>query len=135
MNQVSIRQIIEARFSTQWADTTHVAYENVPYEPADETAWVRLSVQFLYNAYNGLGECREIIGMVGVQIYCPVRQGTLKQEQFSDEVVSIFRGDHNGIAYKDANIISPGENTGLTKNIGENWYQSSVLVNFITRGD
>jgi hypothetical protein len=126
MTQEELRTAIEARFIDQWSDN-NVAFENVPYTPPDETAWVRLSVQFLTNYYNGLGECREIIGMVGVQIYSPMRQGTYRQEQMSDEATRIYQGSHDGVAYKDVSIGGTSESDG--------WYQSNVLINFTARGE
>lgn len=126
MTHEEIRKAIEARFINNWS-STQVAFENVPFIPPDEQHWARLSVQVLYNAYNGLGECREVIGMVGVQIYSPMRQGTLRQEQFSDEAIQIFRGSHDGVTYQDANVTVAGEVEG--------WYQCNVLVNFTARGN
>jgi hypothetical protein len=126
MNQTDIRQVIEARLINNWSDN-NVAFENVPYTPPDEQHWVRLSVQFLVNNYNGLGECREIIGIVGVQIFSPIRQGTYRQEQLTDEATALYQGSHNGIAYQDINEASAGEVEG--------WYQSNVLINFTARGE
>ena len=110
-----------------------MTFENVPYSPPDEDYWVRISVQVLSNKYNGLLECREIVGMVGVQIYSPLRKGTRKQEQLVDHVVDIFSGSHDNIAYRDANIVSVGESrTDAGKGMG--WYQQNVLVGFTTKG-
>jgi len=125
MNFTTIREAIEGRFISNWSDN-NVAFENVPYKTPDEQNWARLSVQFVSNEYNGLGECREIIGLVGVQLYSPVRRGTLRQEQFADEAVNIFSGSHDGIAYRDADVISVGEVDG--------WYQLNILVEFTAKG-
>lgn len=126
MTQEEIRKAIEELFVNRWTDN-RIAFENVPYTPPDENRWVRLSVQILYNSYDGLGECREIFGMVGVQIYIPLRQGTLEQEQISDSIVKIFRGSYGGVTFRDINVMSDGELEG--------WYQSHILINFTARGN
>ena len=132
MNIVAVRQVIEDRFVTGWS-YSDIAFENVQFKPQDETYWVRLAVQMLSNEYNGLMECRELLGMVSVQIYSPLRNGTKTQEEFTDSVIQIFTGSHDGIAYQDATMVSVGESlTDAGKGMG--WYQHNVLVGFTAKG-
>ena len=125
MTLTQIRQVIEQRLSVYWP-YSFVAYENVPFTPPDEQLWIRLSVQILSRDYNGLGECIEIIGMVSVQILSPLRTGAGNQESAIDELLAIYKGDHSGIAYQDAQVNTIGETEG--------WYMSNLFIGFKSRG-
>ena len=129
MSLATTRLSIETKFLADWAvaqPTIPVAVENMPFSPPEEAHWIRLSIQPLNNLHNGLNECRELIGMVAVQVYSPVRQGTATQDELVDSAQAILTGAHNDIAYEDADIAPLGEVEG--------WYQCNIFVGFTTKG-
>lgn len=121
------RQAIEKRLSDNWT-TTPIQFDNVAFSaPADNT-YVSLTI------INGdadqieLGETpvHRHIGVITIQVFVPVENGTNTARSYADSLAAIFRnvqfsaGSSGTILCRSPNIVRVGVSNGL--------YQLNVAV-------
>jgi len=119
-----IRQAIESRFSTNWI-ATDVSWDNVPYTPDANTAFVRLMINEVdsFQASIATVPCHRFIGIIHILIMVPVGTGTNTARGYADDAATIFRNaNFDGIQCRSPRIVRVGD-------IGEH-YQYSVMLNF-----
>jgi hypothetical protein len=119
-----IRQAVESRFSTNWT-ATDVSWDNVPYAPDANTAFVRLLINEVESFQASIAgtPCHRFIGIISVLIMVPVGTGTNTARGYADAVAGIFRNaNFSDIQCRSPRIVRVGD-------IGEH-FQYSVLVNF-----
>jgi len=119
-----IRQAIESRFLTNWT-ATDISWDNVPYTPDANTAFVRLMINEVdaFQASIASIPCHRIIGIIHILIMVPVGTGTNIARGYADTAAGIFRNaDFDDIHCRSPRIARVGD-------IGEH-YQISTLIDF-----
>jgi hypothetical protein len=110
-----LRSQIEQYFTTQWAATTPIEYENVPYVPVPGTSWVCLKIVPNFSEIAALGGSSNpkffrYHGFVTVDIRTPQDVGTKIMMDYADTVTAIFRGvELNGILFQDMHVKKMNE--------------------------
>jgi len=120
----NIRQAIESRFLTNWT-ATDVSWDNIPYTPNANTAFVRLMIDEIdsFQASMATIPCHRIIGIIHILIMVPIGTGTHVARVYADDAAAIFRNaNFDGIQCRSPRIVRVGD-------IGE-YYQISTLINF-----
>jgi hypothetical protein len=119
-----IRIAIESRFDTNWS-ATDISWDNVPYTPEANTAFVRLMINEVdtFQASIATVPCHRTIGIIHILIMVPVGTGTQIARGYADDVAGIFRNaNFDDIQCRSPRIVRVGD-------IGEH-YQISCLINF-----
>ena len=123
MNNKDIRTAVETRLQNDWPyPAIPIAYENASFDPPDENHWIRVTVQPFTHAYKGLNDCKEIRGLIGIQIFSPLRTGTELQEQIKDSILAIFDTSYNELQFYDSSVSLIGEQEG--------WYQCNIFIGY-----
>jgi uncharacterized membrane-anchored protein len=120
----TIRSAIEARLNTNWTSTP-IAWDNVPYTPDANTAFIRLIIDEVDSQQASMATipCHRILGLIHVMIMVPINTGTNTARGHADTIAGIFRNaNFSSIQCQSPRIRRVGD-------IGE-WYQYSVLVPF-----
>jgi hypothetical protein len=91
-NTLGYLNALESRFSSQWGNTTPVAYDNVPFIVPDES-WVKFEVfdGTIDRASLGPSYLERSIGTVFITVYAPKSEGSGTARSLVDSVVNIFR--------------------------------------------
>jgi len=121
---------LRARFESQWANTTPIAWPNVDFKPTDESPWVRFSIVSTDVRQASFGAATNFYrhpGVIIVQVFTPILQGDKEALQLADQVASIFRNWSD--AANRIRFLSPPS----VKAIGEDkpWYQVNVSCPYI----
>lgn len=123
MNNEDIRIAVETRLQNDWPyPAIPIAYENAQFDPPDESHWIRVTVQPFTHAYKGLNDCKELRGLIGIQIFSPLRTGTGLQEQIKDSILAIFDTSYNELQFYDSSVSLVGEQEG--------WYQCNIFIGY-----
>lgn len=88
----SQRAAIEAHFTTEWASRTPISYEEVPYTPIAETAYVAIWINAGSAIQVSFPAGYRYTGIVQVDINCPLNVGTKVISEHADVVSPIFMG-------------------------------------------
>jgi len=123
MSYAAERQSIEQRFQQYWQTETPIAYQNVPFTPPEQTAWVRVHVLpgasgRIEMSNNPRFRCR---GIIDVTIFLPLDTAVGRGDELVDTVVPIFRASQfDGITCRSADVAHQGVRNG--------WYQINVTI-------
>jgi hypothetical protein len=116
-------------FKANWTSTA-IAYDNVP-NPADASdtskTWVRLSVNLgkTFEGEKGDDGVGMRTGVIVVQIYTPLTQGTKNGLDLADLVEQLFRR-------KSINGVFCDEPYTNVASVSDNFYQHNTIVPFWT---
>lgn len=114
------REDIEGRLDTNWS-TTPIAFQNVDFDPPDNSEWVRLSILNGETVYNTLGGGLEHLGVIMMQIFSPKNIGTATVRGYADTLAGIFENaEFNDVICRAASI----DNIGVVND----WYQVNVNI-------
>lgn len=119
-----IRAAIEARLSTNWT-TTPIAWDNVAYTPAANTAFIRPLIEEVDAKQVSMSTepCHRVTGLLHIMIFVPVNTGTNTARGYADTIAGIFRNaDFSGVKCQSPRIRRVGD-------LGE-WFQYSVVIPF-----
>lgn len=121
---------IQAAFFAGWGSTTPIAWDNVDFDgEAQNTAWVRLNVQFVSGTISSLGKATARFfrnqGLVFVQVFTLVGRGKSENTVLATTARNIFRGTHltGGLWFRNEAIVDVGPDG--------KWYQQNVSANFV----
>jgi len=127
MKFLVLENLIRKRFHDNIGRKYSTIYENESREKPDfpQELWMRMSVKFGEKDQITLGSNRlwRIIGIVFVQIFLPVGQGTNKNTTLADEISDLFLSKTvDGVTYK----------TPFAEHIGvsNGYFQTHVRVPF-----
>ena len=131
MSLATARRDIEKRLDANWA-TTVIAWDNVNFIPPDAAAgnsWIRLSILDGEAIRMNLGNpgIHRQTGLITIEIFAPLSEGTDTVRGYADTIASIFRDKQfNGITCREASPENLGENNG--------WYQMNINIPFFWDG-
>ena len=95
MTDVALEDLIRARFDSQWADETDIAWPNANFTPDNNSEWVRFWVGTgdAYNAsFGAVGKNIErAVGVVTISIFVPLNTGTARVNALVDKAKAAFR--------------------------------------------
>lgn len=114
---------IEARFETQWALTTPVAYMNVEFTPPRDAPWVRLTVLPGGEGQIELGNpsLDRHVGLIDVSVFTPEGSGTKQARELAEQAAAIFRkANFSGILCRNPDVTTVG--------IIDGWMQLAVRI-------
>ena len=100
-------------------------YDNIDFEPTDDTAWARLSIRPADGNQVGMGSTNvhRYSGVIFIQIFVPKSGGLGVAMQLADEAADIWRGaQFSGITCRTPRVVNVGPD--------RDWYQVNVLTNF-----
>ena len=123
----TLRQDIEQRMATNWAQSAPVAYENLPFVPPSGP-WVRFTAvngAGITAGLGGSGAAMEVLdtGMVSLQVFTQEGKGSKIARQLIDAFVAIFEHQaFNGITTYSTTVTPAGTNNG--------WYQVNATIPF-----
>jgi hypothetical protein len=123
-------KIIQSTFGAAWGTTTPVAYDNKTFDAEGQnTAWVRLNVQFITGSISALGQVGDRLfrneGLVFVQVFTPVGGGKSPNTLLATTARNVFRGVQlaGGLWFRNEGITHVGPEG--------KWYQQNVSAEFI----
>lgn len=124
MSNATEAAAIRSRFSTEWSDTTPIAWPNVSYTPTPGTAWVRLTILPADASQVELGAVGSRrfrhAGVIVVQVFVPENTGDGTVQTLAAQAAAVFRGVTVGeIRYGAPRVRTVG-------NDGAGWYQVNV---------
>lgn len=101
-----IRKAAEGHFKANWPHTP-VQWENVPFDPPQEEAWVRLTILHAPSLIEtqGSGGFNRIVGLIVVSIFVPLDSGTRRARQYADMVYELFNRKRIGGLYFSATTV------------------------------
>jgi hypothetical protein len=130
MTIAACHQLIEERFNTIWGVTTPIAWENVEYTPVSGQQFVTFRILNTYSDFASLGvhPLTRTLGMVEINIYTPVDQGTRPNTTLVDIALSVYK-NALGQAWQSGGLrFKVGELTSSNKD--DQWFRQIVLVGF-----
>lgn len=136
MGSATLNIIIENIFNTAWGNTTPIKFENVPFNPPSNAAWVEVSVHDGSSSKKTLGpsvQLRRSLGTVFITVYGPLNQGSKPTRQLADQITAIFRDlQTDGITFFEGSVSKLGE-VYYTHNVQSSstpstWYQMKVAI-------
>lgn len=87
---------IRQRFYVEWANRTAIAQENATFEPAADTAWVRLTIRNAEAEQTEIGRTGSRTfrhpGVVICQVFVPTNTGDGPARTLAESACAIFRG-------------------------------------------
>ena len=90
------RLSVQKLFNTGWASQTPVAYDNRPFDPKPDEAWVRLSMLHADGGQVSLGggikNSFRRIGIISAQVFVPKNSGTETSDGYVQDIFNIFDG-------------------------------------------
>lgn len=120
---------ILTRFKTNWDanfPAVPVSYPNAPFDPPENTEWVRVSIANGNSAQRTIGGTSNswrANGFFTVQIFVPLGTSTGTAANIADSVSSWFRGaDTDHVQFRNITVTELGASQG--------WYQVNVSVSF-----
>jgi len=120
MSWVSERASIEGRLNTNWS-TTNIAYDNVDFDPPNNTAWVRLTILNGETLYRTIEAKKRHTGVIVIQVFCPKNQGSNTGKGYADTLAGIFEdSSFDDVVCRTASI----ENLGYH----QDWHQLNVTI-------
>jgi len=129
MTNTAIRTSVEEYFSFEWNlihPDVQVQYENINFNPDDERSWVRLSIQPVAINKIGINDCKEAIGLVGIQVYTSLKKGMQENDILVDDVIEIFnKADLLEARFQDVVINSLGE-------VNDRHNATNIFVDYLT---
>ncbi len=122
MSWANERQSIESRLSANWS-TTPIAWENVDFEPPDNSSWIRATILNGETIYDRFSSKKRHLGIISIQIFSPLNQGASTARSYADTIKSIFDGqEFGGVSCQASSIVNVGNLNG--------WYQLNLNVPF-----
>ena len=116
---------IEAKFTTDWASATPIAYDNVQYKPTPGTNYVQLEIHTGEGQRASLGDTytERSVGIISINIFTAINTGTRSGRTLADTAAAVFRGwATSEIICRTATITRLGA-------VGE-WFVTNVSVPF-----
>ncbi len=126
MSWASERASIEGRLNTNWT-TTSIAYDNVDFDPPDNTAWVRLSILNGASGYRALEAKKRHTGVIVLQIFGPKNQGSNTLRGYADTLAGVFEDAIFDDVVCRAASVTPVAQAKEDSNRTE-WYQLNVTI-------
>lgn len=124
MSAETERAAVEGRFTAQWTGTplAHVVFDNIAYVPVQGTPYVRLSIRPGNSERITIGSREHrTVGLIVVQIFTPLGQGTSDARVLAEQAAAIFRDqEFGGVLCRSASIQNVGQST--------DWNQFNVTV-------
>jgi len=120
------RAAIEAKFQTDWADATPIAWDNVKHQYTPDESFVELSI------INGVADQISLgnnplhrhMGIILVKINTPIDNGTGVALTYADTIMAIFR---NALTFSGITCRTP-----RAEKVGEvdGWYRVNAIMPF-----
>lgn len=120
---------IESRFETNWGSTTDISWDNVEYEPSEDSSWVEFTILDGESNQVSLGDSplHRNVGVININIYAPLDTGTGSARALADQAATIFRS----VQFSNILCRSPSiTRIGNVKRESGSWYQYNVTVPF-----
>lgn len=122
------RESIYQRFATDWGVTSDYTFDNEDFTPPEDTPWVRLVVRHTSSNQVSLGSSGnrkfDRDGLVFVQVFTPLDQGSAVADALVEKVLEIFEG-------KTIDLIRFTDVTPREVGPMDGWYQVNVDAAFI----
>lgn len=100
----SERAAIEGRLKANWT-TTSIDYENVEFNPPNDSSWVRLNIINGTSGYRTINNGIRRPGVIVVQIFAPINEGTKTIKGYADTILAIFQNQtFSGIVCNVASV-------------------------------
>ena len=134
MTYEAAHNAIRARFNTQWASATPIAWPNVKFTPHTDEAWVRFLIQDIDSAQVSFGDPLNNndryrhIGRVLIQIFTLKGQGDKEARELADTATGIFRkwsDAGSGVLFRLAPFVRDIQNEEAK------WFQVNVECPFL----
>lgn len=132
MSAVRENTAIRTLFNTGWAGATPVAYENEPFTPPADAAYVALIVKpddAFQHELGGPGTYFRHPGLIFVMVFSPPDKGNNAALVLADNVAAIFRRQTSTIV--DGRILYRAPSIkpiGLTD---DGWFHVNVVIPYI----
>ena len=83
------RQSIESRLNANWK-ATPVAYDNVAFDPPNDSEWIRLNILNGESGYRAINNEKRHLGLIVIQCFAPINTGTSTLRGYADSLIGIF---------------------------------------------
>lgn len=120
--------LMRSKFSTGWANTYPVAYDNDDKFKTPNSPWVRFNIQHNTGNQASIGSPssnyfrRE--GIIFASCFTKAEGGNKTALEMADDVINIFQGqDADGIHYYNCSVREIGQDQ-------QGWYQVNCLISF-----
>ena len=120
MSFAAERASIEERLFDNWL-TTPIAFDNVDFDPPNNSAWIRLNVLNGDSAFTTMNDGERHTGVIVIQIFYPKNEGTATMRGYADTIAALF----SGVKFDDvdcdiASLTAIGTN--------KNWHQMNLTI-------
>ena len=116
------RIAIESRFKTIWGNTTAIAWDNIDFNPSDDTEWVRIAIVPGEEQFVSMGKMRKV-GVIIIQIFVPEFKGSKRSNELIDLTTKTWRNkEFSGIRCREITVNRLGQSNG--------WFQTNVSIPF-----
>jgi len=128
MTYEAAHSALRARFETQWASATDIAWPNVEFTPPDDDDWVRFVISDTGAFQASMGDPGNNIhrhtGVVTIMIFTRLGLGDEAGLEYADLATAIFRGWEDaatGLRFREPPFVRqvPGQ--------AHKWYHINVL--------
>lgn len=123
------RQEIEDYFFTEFGvlhPMIPITGENADFDPPKDQPWLRISFQVAdqFRTCIGQNEAYRTLGIVFLQIFTPISEGSREATELADDILSIFRSPTtmNRVVVLNSSISFAG--------VSEGFYQINVVNNY-----
>jgi hypothetical protein len=122
---------IESRFDAYYGGTEPVKYDNVPFAPPKNGAYLELQIHDgdAFPASIGDGILERSVGIISVNIYSPISIGSRQGVAIADNVAAIFRhANFSGIQCRSPVIRRLGEiDKKFVINVSTAFYRDEIF--------
>ena len=130
MTYAAQHNALRARFNTEWAGATPIAWPNARFVPTNDAAWVRFAVKdgdVNTASIGGDTNIHRHLGLLYVMVFTPLSSGDAAALTLADTAAAIFRGwqdPSSGVYFRSppkATLIGVDEDT---------WYHANMIAPF-----
>lgn len=129
---VDARETIYQAFITAWGATSPITLDNEAFQPPADTAWVRMAVRHNVSTleciggsgYGGMNSYQRA-GIVFLQVFTPLNQGTREADTLAQAARAIFEGktfSSNAIRFNNVVVREIGPDGS--------WFQVNLEADF-----
>lgn len=121
------RQAFETRLAANFS-ATPIQFENVPFSPPRDAAWISLMILSGEGrqASLGPGALNRFLGVAEIHIYVPEDQGTKVARQHADTLEAIFREQQ--FSASGSGKITVRTPWYQTRGVEEGWHHSLLMI-------
>ena len=122
-NWDEINNAFSTKLSAEWV-TTDIAWDNVPYEPTDDSEWVRATLIPVTTENASLADSVKHFGIYSIQIFVPLQAGSGRAYELATSLEAMFANT------QFSEVVCYTAETTRTGDDGTGWYQLNVNINF-----